>query len=525
MADPLSLLRQYNINKKEIIERDGQIIFGEFSWPKNVKTNYLKYGSGKKGAPKEYYTLECLLYILKNVGLQHSVYVRQAAAEDIPAVNRPDRKDLLAYLNGETGSCVSIDKSAPLEIPTQVKRPTESDGYESLSKKARFEELQVQKVKEQLAARLDVNKKEASVNIDNIKSISETLSVEKIAAIKAKRLANKRVTIKQTDKDDTGVGDLRVMLDFDVDSTKDILKRERQWRTRSTILQSNGKTFQKNITALLQSIKAREEGKNRPQPQFVPKLPEPLNRAVRSNQSQQYNRYDQERFIQQKVTEFKIDTMGTHHGLSLKSTGLVQQKKNPQVAPPPAIERPKELIPTAQARVIPPSMQNKRQSKTPIIIIPSSPNSLITMYNAKEILQDLRFITTEEKRSSGSQRENEILLQRRKDGNLTVPYRVIDQPSKLTPQDWSRVVAVFVLGPAWQFKGWPWDGNPVEIFSKIAAFHLRYDEMKLDGNVSRWAVTVLNISRNKRHLDRACLMNFWEQLDKYMIKFKPDLRF
>jgi parafibromin len=372
----------------------------------------------------------------------------------------------LAYLNGETASCVSIDKSAPLEIPTQVKRPTESDGYESLSKKARFEELQVQKVKEQLAARLDVNKKEASVNIDNIKSISETLSVEKIAAIKAKRLANKRVTIKQTDKDDTGVGDLRVMLDFDVDSTKDILKRERQWRTRSTILQSNGKTFQKNITALLQSIKAREEGKNRPQPQFVPKLPEPLNRAVRSNQSQQYNRYDQERFIQQKVTEFKIDTMGTHHGLSLKSTGLVQQKKNPQVAPPPAIERPKELIPTAQARVIPPSMQNKRQSKTPIIIIPSSPNSLITMYNAKEILQDLRFITTEEKRSSGSQRENEILLQRRKDGNLTVPYRVIDQPSKLTPQDWSRVVAVFVLGPAWQFKGWPWDGNPVEIFSK-----------------------------------------------------------
>lgn len=44
MADPLSLLRQYNINKREIIEREGQIIFGEFSWPKNVKTNYLKYG-------------------------------------------------------------------------------------------------------------------------------------------------------------------------------------------------------------------------------------------------------------------------------------------------------------------------------------------------------------------------------------------------------------------------------------------------------------------------------------------------
>lgn len=28
-----------------------------------------------------------------------------------------------------------------------------------------------------------------------------------------------------------------------------------------------------------------------------------------------------------------------------------------------------------------------------------------------------------------------------------------------------RVVAVFVMGPAWQFKGWPWNGNPVDIFT------------------------------------------------------------
>jgi len=51
---------------------------------------------------------------------------------------------------------------------------------------------------------------------------------------------------------------------------------------------------------------------------------------------------------------------------------------------------------------------------------------------------------------------------------LTVPYRVIDTPQKLAPADWDRVVAVFVMGPAWQFKGWPWDGNPVEIFVRGA---------------------------------------------------------
>lgn len=95
----------------------------------------------------------------------------------------------------------------------------------------------------------------------------------------------------------------------------------------------------------------------------------------------------------------------------------------------------------------------KKPSRTPIIIIPATNTSLITMYNAKDILQDLRFVSTDEKKGQGCTRENDLLLQRRKDGNVTVPYRVIDNPAKLTPQDWNRVVAVFVMGPAWQFKG------------------------------------------------------------------------
>jgi parafibromin len=102
-----------------------------------VKTNYVIWGTGKEGAPKEYYTLECLLYLLKNITLQHPVYVRQAASEDVTIVRRPDRKDLLAYLRGETQSAPSIDKSAPLEMPTQVKR-TADDSLESQQKKPRY---------------------------------------------------------------------------------------------------------------------------------------------------------------------------------------------------------------------------------------------------------------------------------------------------------------------------------------------------------------------------------------------------
>ena len=67
------------------------------------------------------------------------------------------------------------------------------------------------------------------------------MSVEKIAAIKAKRLAKKRTTIKGMDDKGLESDLIKGMLDFDVDVTKDIMSRERQWRTRTTILQSTGK--------------------------------------------------------------------------------------------------------------------------------------------------------------------------------------------------------------------------------------------------------------------------------------------
>ena len=119
MADVLSLVRQFNVNKKPIDVRDNLVYFDEFVWPKNVKTNYIVWGTGKDNAPKEYYTLECILYFLQNVDLVHPVYVRQAASSNVPVVRRPDRKDLLAYLKGETATSGAIDKSAPLEIAMQ----------------------------------------------------------------------------------------------------------------------------------------------------------------------------------------------------------------------------------------------------------------------------------------------------------------------------------------------------------------------------------------------------------------------
>lgn len=67
--------------------------------------------------------------------------------------------------------------------------------------------------------------------------------------------------------------------------------------------------------------------------------------------------------------------------------------------------------------------------------------------------------------------------------------------------------------------------QPTEIFSKICAFHLKFDEQPLDKNVAGWSVKVLSLSQQKRHLDRAVMHIFWNTLDAFMIKHKTNLRF
>jgi parafibromin len=74
----------------------------------------------------------------------------------------------------------------------------------------------------------------------NFRSLPEAMSIEIIAASKTKYLTKKWTAIKGNA--DTGLGsNLHVMLDSDVDVTKDIISKECQWRTHTTIPQSAGK--------------------------------------------------------------------------------------------------------------------------------------------------------------------------------------------------------------------------------------------------------------------------------------------
>ena len=100
--------------------------------------------------------------------------------------------------------------------------------------------------------------------------------------------------------------------------------------------------------------------------------------------------------------DFNIDTTGTFSGMTLKSvTEGNQANRNkggsgyrgsgggsgPGNATPgqntPGSGTPK----TGSASPGQPNQSGKRPSRTPIIIIPAAPKSLVTMYNAKELMQ------------------------------------------------------------------------------------------------------------------------------------------
>lgn len=75
--------------------------------------------------------------------------------------------------------------------------------------------------------------------------------------------------------------------------------------------------------------------------------------------------------------------MGTYHGMTLKSVTEGSAKARPPV---PQASTP---MPSSIARPAAGTL-TKRVSRTPIIIIPAGASSLISMYNVKDILQDLK---------------------------------------------------------------------------------------------------------------------------------------
>lgn len=120
-----------------------------------------------------------------------------------------------------------------------------------------------------------------------------------------------------------------------------------------------------------------------------------------------------------------------------------------------------------------PKMRSKIGEGVPIIFVPSAFQTLITIYNVKEFLEDGIYIPTDVKvkQMKGARPDCVTVQKKLSRDRVVTAYEVRDKPSTLKPEDWDRVVAVFVLGKEWQFKEWPFKDH-VDIFNKSQSnFH------------------------------------------------------
>eukprot|EP00771_Trimastix_marina_P000925 gnl/Trimastix_PCT/1961.p1 GENE.gnl/Trimastix_PCT/1961~~gnl/Trimastix_PCT/1961.p1 ORF type:complete len:437 (-),score=124.99 gnl/Trimastix_PCT/1961:248-1558(-) len=414
------------------------------------------------------YTYEAALFLRENAHLKASDYIRKCREENKPRVALVHRKEVLAFINEEIANIRFIEPTSA-EDTAKSTEPSKPTAVEDIVLDA-----ELQKSKEQLAQHLDTSTSRAAIAIvpEQMPALG-AMSRDKIAELRAKRLARKRQTIKDVDASDEQPvekkGGRYVELDAVVTAT--IRKQERTLQDRTSVLQSRKKNF-KSCLQLLRTAQEREQR-------------EQHERAARHHAHAHRN--DPRRASGSQPHKHAANTQHAHPTLPIKRTHGGRQ---------------------ASAAFV------------PIIIVPAALTSLLTLYNVDDFLQNGTFIPPLEKKARMPQKPEKVSIHRVRPSGATVQYEIIDNHSKLRKHDWQRVVAVFATGKLWQFKGWPWK-EPVDIFHNVKGFHLRYDDQAEEPLISKWDVKVLTVMRSQRHLDQPKVLEFWRALEEWLAVRRP----
>ncbi|KAH9890470.1 RNA polymerase II-associated protein [Cubamyces lactineus] len=180
----------------------------------------------------------------------------------------------------------------------------------------------------------------------------------------------------------------------------------------------------------------------------------------------------------------------------------------------------------------------KPRNNYPIIMISSSPTSLITMYNVRRFLQDAVFEPSQEARaraaSEGNARAEDVIPIYRKrttidpsgrETETQTRYFVVDSAealAKFGPDAWDRVVCVMTTGQAWQFRPYKWQ-DPKALFHHVKGIYFSWTNDPPNPKIKDWNVTELKIDPHRRHVDKSVVAHFWRILDQWTTTYKPSL--
>ncbi|KAF5324726.1 hypothetical protein D9611_004398 [Ephemerocybe angulata] len=188
-----------------------------------------------------------------------------------------------------------------------------------------------------------------------------------------------------------------------------------------------------------------------------------------------------------------------------------------------------------------PSTDNKHlvrkpKNNYPIIIISSSPSSLITMHNVKRFLQESVFEPSQDAKArsaaeGNSKPEDMIPLYRKKtvidssgkEIETHSRYFVVDSVEalgKFGPDCWDRVVCVMTTGQQWQFRPYKWS-EPRILFHHVKGIYVSWTHDPPNPKIKDWNVTELKIDPHRRHVDKMIVASFWKTLDTWIQSNKP----
>jgi len=490
---PVLLLREsvkngtqvtYDATAKEIVFPNGQ----RFS--KDMPTNL----KGKKGKG-EPYSLGALWFFtesfIKNTErVEFAVYITESSNLAVPIVSLVDKNDFTRWFKGTVDTIPALGEVVPFD-------PLPAEPEERPTKRPRLEP------------------KESETDMD------------------AKTDANKDSGI--TDSDVGGISSASLFPEED-DVTPDVMRRSGHISSPSgggifeTEVGSDRAERLRNIMAMEKPLKTPEsllQVPNKKLEKLFGNGRHPIDRSARAKLSttpagrssrgattdRRFNSGDQTEFwdsvSQNTDVTKKFNTKGSFLNSSQPSRPASEQP------PPESHSRPG----SAQKRPHPSSQRNatttttpSRSLRSPIVIVPRSSRvatstGLISMANIHALLVESRFVDPSQCEAPAQS----VHLTRNMGKLGEIKLRVVDNPTNFKAADWDNVVAIFVQGPEWQFKQWPFD-SPATIFSRFKGFYVHFDDEKVAENVLKWNVKRLPIHKTKRHLDVSAAEKFWSEV-------------
>jgi parafibromin len=164
----------------------------------------------------------------------------------------------------------------------------------------------------------------------------------------------------------------------------------------------------------------------------------------------------------------------------------------------------------------------------PIIMVSPSASSLLRMTNIKQFLENGIYQPPDSATVSAASAGLDVLHMHRIipsiDPKRSIRFLIVDSPEKFKPEYWSRIVAVFTTGQAWQFKSYKWQ-KPEELFAQTLGVYLGWRGDQTPDTIKGWGRGVLNTQIEKyatgapaasRWRDREVVEGIWKAIEEGM---------